>query len=33
MTKLVTDKTESAPPEVSAQMLAVTFADAERVPH
>jgi hypothetical protein len=33
MIKLVTDKTFSAPPEVSAEMLAVTLAGAERVPH
>jgi hypothetical protein len=33
MIKLVADKTFSAPPEVSAEMLAVTLADAERVPH
>jgi hypothetical protein len=33
MMKLVTDKTVSAPPEVSEEMLAVTLADAERVPH
>ena len=31
--KLVTDKTVNAPPEVSAEMLAVTLADAERIPH